>query len=754
MKNHNRIFISILLFLGLSLSVQKANAQSFYDINTIQTIELYFGYSNWDYMMDTAKAGSGSYILADSVRLNGISLDSVGVKYKGNSSYNSSRVKNPLHIELDHYKADHIYDGITDIKLNNGFKDPTLVRETVTYTIARNYMSAPRANYARLYINGQYIGLYTNAESITKKFVFNHFGSKNNTFFKCNPIYTGGNKSNLAYLGADSSLYYNSYEIKSDAGWSDLLLLINTLNNNPTLINNYIDIDRVLWMHALNNLLVNLDSYTGAISQNYYLYKSDNGSFNTVIWDVNESFGCFNNTGTGTLSLTQMQQLSPWLHLNYTERPLIKNLLSVPMYARMYMAHFRTIHNEFFANDEYFSLGNTYQGIIDSSVQADVNKLNTYPEFLNNMTQNVSAGPMSIPGLSLLMNGRKTYLSSQSDMLYSQPTISNISSSDTLPDIGDNIYITASISNGSSVYLGFRYFLRDRFIRIQMYDDGNHGDGAAGDGVFGAQLPVNSSMIQYYIYAENANSGRFSPERAEYEYHTLYSVSGDILAGEVVINEIMAINTSTITDPNGQYDDWIELYNNTNRHISMNGVFLSDSYSTPYKWQFPDNVIIQPGGYLIIWADNDLNQSGLHANFKLSGTGENVVLSYNTGYYIDDISFGVQTADVSYGRYPNGTGGFTFLTPTPLAFNQPLSVEELSPHGNIKLYPNPFTSIITIQSTNENIEQMSIYDIKGMLMLQSINLHSKDLRYDLTELPAGVYTLTINNKYSFKLIKQ
>ena len=327
MRTRYCTFILVLLFSGLSSFIQKVNAQSFYDINTIQTIELYFSQPNWDYMMDTAKAGSGSYILADSVRINGMSIDSVGVKYKGNSSYNSSRVKNPLHIELDHFKSDHIYDGITDIKLNNGFKDPTLVRETVTYTIARNYMSAPRANYARLYINGQYIGLYTNVEAITKKFVFNHFGSKNNTFFKCNPLYTGGNKSNLAYLGADSSLYYNSYEIKSDAGWTHLVELISILNNNPTLINNYIDIDRVLWMHAFNNLLVNLDSYTGAISQNYYLYKSDNGSFNTVIWDVNESFGCFNNTGTGTLSLTQMQQLSPWLHLNYTEITVFLNNL-------------------------------------------------------------------------------------------------------------------------------------------------------------------------------------------------------------------------------------------------------------------------------------------------------------------------------------------------------------------------------------------------------------------------------------------
>jgi len=731
----------------------QAKSQSFYDIQTIQTIELHFGQSNWDYMMDTAKAGSGSYIMADSININGTSMDSVGVRYKGNSSYSSNRIKNPIHIELDHFKEAHIYDGITDIKLNNGFKDPSLVRETVSYHIAGCYMAVPKANYARLYINGQFIGIYTNVESITKKFVNSRFGSNDNTFFKCNPVYSSMSKSNLAYLGPDSASYYNSYEMKSNSGWNDMVNLCSILNNNPNNINSILDIDRALWMLAFNNLLVNLDSYTGAISQNYYLYKADNNCFNSILWDLNESFGSFNNSGTGPpLNITQMQQLTPMLHLNNTERPLIQKLLNVPIYKKMYMAHFKTIYKEFFVNNQYLSLANSYQSIIDASVQADANKLYSYSDFINNISQTVSSGPMQIPGITLLMNGRKNYLSTQTDMQYSQPDITNITLSDTLPEMNDNIFVNATVQNGSYVLLGYRFNQQDRFTRIQMYDDGNHGDGAAADGIFGVQIQIGSPIVQYYIYAENANAGKFSPERAEYEYYTIFSSHGNIEAGQVVINELMAINTVTVSDPNNQFEDWIELYNNTNTYISLKGAYLSDSYTNPYKWLFPDNTFIEPYGYLLIWADNDTTQQGLHANFKLSGAGEQVILSYNSGYIIDDISFSEQISDISFGRYPNGTGSFTYLTPTPMALNQPMAIDEHQTNSIFSMYPLPAQSYVFI-SGSIPVSQIKIFDVNGRIIENHSFSGAFEIKLPTEHLLPGCYILMMNNTYPLKLIK-
>jgi ribA/ribD-fused uncharacterized protein len=78
-------------------------AQNFYDASTVQEIRIYFTQTNWDQMLDTAEAGSDSYIMADSIKINGTTIRQVGVKYKGNSSYNPTQVKNPFHIELDTY---------------------------------------------------------------------------------------------------------------------------------------------------------------------------------------------------------------------------------------------------------------------------------------------------------------------------------------------------------------------------------------------------------------------------------------------------------------------------------------------------------------------------------------------------------------------------------------------------------------------------------------------------------------------------
>ena len=159
--------------------------QTLYNLGTVQDIRIVFAQSNWDQLMDAEKAGSGNYLMATSVTINGVLLDSVGVKYKGNSTYRATQVKNPLHIELDTYK-DNDYQGYTDIKLSNGANDPSFVREVLSYQILKQYMATPEANYANVYINGVLIGLYGNIESVSKKFVDKKFKSKDNTFIKCN----------------------------------------------------------------------------------------------------------------------------------------------------------------------------------------------------------------------------------------------------------------------------------------------------------------------------------------------------------------------------------------------------------------------------------------------------------------------------------------------------------------------------------------------------------------------------------------
>ncbi|MEZ4525588.1 MAG: carbohydrate-binding domain-containing protein [Desulfobacterales bacterium] len=141
-------------------------------------------------------------------------------------------------------------------------------------------------------------------------------------------------------------------------------------------------------------------------------------------------------------------------------------------------------------------------------------------------------------------------------------------------------------------------------------------------------------------------------------------------AGNVVINEFMADNAATVMDQDGEYDDWIELYNKSSEAISLAGCHLTDKTTNLTQWTFPDGTTIAAGNYLIIWADEDEDQGGLHANFKLGASGESIVLvASDQTTVIDTITFGAQTTDVSTGRYPNGTGDFVQMPPTPAAAN-------------------------------------------------------------------------------------
>ncbi|MYB63204.1 lamin tail domain-containing protein [Candidatus Poribacteria bacterium] len=145
----------------------------------------------------------------------------------------------------------------------------------------------------------------------------------------------------------------------------------------------------------------------------------------------------------------------------------------------------------------------------------------------------------------------------------------------------------------------------------------------------------------------------------------------------VVINELMADNDNVIMDPQGDFDDWLELYNSTDSSMDLSGMYLSDKEDNPTKWQFPVGTMIQANGYLIVWLDEDHNDEtateGLHANFKLSKGGETVMLvgpDAEGNMVLDSVTFGDQETDISYGRLPNGTGEFQTVSATPGAVNE------------------------------------------------------------------------------------
>lgn len=751
------LFLCAYSFISLAQS-------NLFDLNSLQKIEIYFSQSNWDYQMDTAKIGSDGYIKAQYVKVNGVKIDSVGVKYKGNSSYDSTYTKNPLHIKLTAFKKGQSYNGITEIKLSNAYADPSMLREVMAYKILSDYMDCSRSNFAQIYINGKYMGLYTNDEDISKDFLSSHFYSSGNTLIKCNPIgkVSVTTKSNLKYISTDSSQYSKFYDLKSKTGWNELVRLCDSVTNKPTSIQSVMDVDRALWMLAFNNVIINLDSYSGVFCQNYYLYKDDTQRFNPIMWDMNMAFGSFafvgsGNSSMGQLTIPNMQQLSLTIHSNDNYWPLIKNLFANPMYKRMFIAHAKTIFSEHFDNSSYKTLATQLQTLTDTAVKSDTNKFFTYDQFKNGMTTDVVFGSNTIPGISNLMDPRVTYLKSTPEFTAVAPTISNITPSSTSPVIGSDLTITAKVTdtNTDAVYLGYCFAAQAKFNRIRMYDDGAHNDGSAGDNVYGIILKMEDAKIQYYIYAENNNAGMFSPVRAEHEFYSLNGSTPNIKLGDVVINEYLASNKTDTVNDLGQYEDWFELYNRTSNNIDLSGVYLSNSKTNLKKFLIPKNTQISSKGFLLIWADNGKSVPNfIHANFKLSKDGESLYISTNDGTIIDSLSFGPQITDVTEGRCPDGAKKIEILArPSPGKPNcDNIAVNEFEDNAAFNLFPNPAKGIATIEfNSNHKEHDISIYNYSGEIVYSKKSSGISD-KLNLSDLSEGIYLIRVNQSVGRKLV--
>jgi hypothetical protein len=161
---------------------------------------------------------------------------------------------------------------------------------------------------------------------------------------------------------------------------------------------------------------------------------------------------------------------------------------------------------------------------------------------------------------------------------------------------------------------------------------------------------------------------------------------------EVYINEYLAQNTpanpTAIVDPaDGNYEDWIELYNAGSTPANLGGYFMSDDLQDRNKWEIPAGTIIPPNGFLRIWADEDPEQNdaqNVHADFRLGQNGESIGLYTPDLFTVDELTFGIQVADRSEGRFPDGSANIQALTaqtpgaPNTVSMNNPPTIDPVS----------------------------------------------------------------------------
>lgn len=217
---------------------------------------------------------------------------------------------------------------------------------------------------------------------------------------------------------------------------------------------------------------------------------------------------------------------------------------------------------------------------------------------------------------------------------------------------------------------------------------------------------------------------------------------------DLLINEFMADNQSIIMDEYGGFDDWIELYNAGDSPVDLAGKYFTDDLDQPDKFQIaglsPQLTTISAGGFLLLWADNEPEQGVLHLGFKLSMEMEQIGLYMTDGItVIDTLSFGEQSADHSYGRYPDGDTSWTSaVIPTPGYSNMLTGLGGVS--NMISIYPNPTNEYIywNLSNTTDRILNLKVYNLHGMLLQTQNGVHTSG-RLNVRKLPDGVYLFVL-----------
>lgn len=513
------------LFFLLIFSSASTFAQDPYDMYTVKEIRLTIEDDIWEKKLKAYKKQGVKKRILGSLKIDGVKYDSVGIRFKGNSSYasvnNSGSKKLPFNIKVNWKKKKQNYKGIYTFKLSNVYRDPSFLREVMSYEVAGKYMPAPKANFVKLYVNDEYLGFYNNTQSTDKHFLEKHFGDSDGTYLKCDPDWNAkqpadckkGDKASLLHLGKDSTCYYGLYELKSDEGWADLIKLTDILNNKTEKIETVLNVDQILWMLAYNNVLVNLDSYNGRLCHNYYLYKDSLGVFNPIPWDMNLSFGAFPfQDDKAALPPEKLQELSPLSNFNNKNRPLISILLKNKLYKKIYLAHIKTIVKDHFANYSYKKRAMEIQRVIDYHVKNDPNKLYTHQGFKDNIEKTAEAGKSKIIGIAELMDARTKYLNKHPLLQKPAPQLSEVKHK----KVEGKIAVTARALEATNVYIYFRNVKAGKFSRKKMLDDGEQQDGNSGDDVYGILID-SAKYLQYYIVAESEDAASVSPEKASFE---------------------------------------------------------------------------------------------------------------------------------------------------------------------------------------------------------------------------------------------
>lgn len=402
------ICTSFSVLMGLAQSGQTVFDESyvheirvtFQDPNFWDSLDLY--YNN---MMNNG--APNQYLMASEVSIDGVIIDSVGVRQKGNFSnwgaFNS--VKKPLKLDFKEF-ADHKFDGLKKLNLANGFEDPTIMRDALAYHIMRSLgLQAPRTAYAKVYLNNQYWGLYVMIEQVDSEFLEDNFQNPDGNLYKCI------DNTSLNNYGTNWNNYTSEFELKTNELINDnsrfvdfiqKIHLTSAADFNDSL-DQVLETSDFLAVLACDILMYNWDSYYDH-GRNFYVYLNpDNNKFDWIPWDYNLAFS---STTTDIIVDYAVTSAQP--------KQLVRRMQLDPEFRDLYFAQICYILLTKFNLTELESYIDQTAALIRPAYLADPNKFFSINNFDTNISNPISVGWGGFyPGLKSFISGRMTTVMGQ-----------------------------------------------------------------------------------------------------------------------------------------------------------------------------------------------------------------------------------------------------------------------------------------------------------------------------------------------------
>lgn len=673
-----------------------------YDEGVMPVLELKFAQTNW-YALLTSNYQSKTDIAA-TLTVDGVVYEGVGVRFRGNTSYQmtANSQKKSFNISIDYTLPDQRLMGYKTLNLLNCNNDATFMREVLYSNTCRRQVPSAKANFVRLVINGENWGVYANVQQLNAQFLNDWFPSNKGTQWRGDGMGAmgGGNTGGgatpggggvtpirrsagevgmaeggggvtagvaaLTWQGTNVAAYQSAYELKSTHQadpWTSLIHTCDVLNNTPLAqladkVESVLDVDGALWLCAFEIIFEDDDGYVNKRGSDYGLYyEPETGQMHLMQYDGNESMSTAN--------------WSIFYRADDSAVPIMYRLMAIPKYRQRYLAHVRTILNDYFTPDLLNARIDAYRALIEAEVKADTKKLYTTQAFDSGVT-----------ALKSFVQNRRASLLANAEVNRQSPVIYSVDQEVTETKTGQSVLVTARLGTAVAVSGVQLYVAPGPFALFSpepMVDQGVQTLDGVSQRVYSLALGdyPPGTVLRYYVEAASADSAgtvAYSPQGAQHEVYSHLVTYPHAAFSRIVINEVMAKNVAVIVDPQGEYDDWIELKNIGDQAVDLAGMYLSDSPDKPLKWEFPEGTVLGPGQYLLVWADEDgQDEPGLHANFRLSAQGETIWLFdtlANGHVLLDSVTIDRLAGDQSCARYPDGTGFMEVSSvPTPLAAN-------------------------------------------------------------------------------------